>query len=158
MTNEPELALTLQVACNSDAVPDQSKINGWARAALGDAPGGDLTVRIVDQTESQQLNAEYRDKDKPTNVLSFPFQAPEGLPDGAVDPELGDLVICAEVVEREAHEQGKPAEAHWAHMIIHGVLHLLGHDHLQEEEAEIMEALETKIMADLGFADPYQPS
>ncbi|MGL5337628.1 MAG: rRNA maturation RNase YbeY, partial [Aeromonas veronii] len=93
----------------------------------------------------------YRGKDKPTNVLSFPFEAPPGLE----LPLLGDLVICRQVVEREAEEQGKPLMAHWAHMVVHGSLHLLGYDHIEDEEAEEMEALERDIMQELGFADPY---
>ena len=111
-----------------------------------------MTVRIVDEAESNELNLTYRGKDKPTNVLSFPFEAPPGLE----LPLLGDLVICRQVVEREAQEQGKPLMAHWAHMVVHGSLHLLGYDHIEDEEAEEMEALERDIMQELGFADPYQ--
>jgi probable rRNA maturation factor len=106
---------------------------------------------VVDEAESATLNAQYRGKQGPTNVLSFGFDSPPG-----VDvPLLGDLVICAPVVVREALEQGKPGQAHWAHMTIHGVLHLLGYDHQTPEQAQIMEALEIAALADLGYADPY---
>ena len=111
----------------------------------------ELTIRLVTPDESQQLNAEYRGKDKPTNVLSFPFEAPPQVP----IPLLGDLIVCVDVVEQEAAEQGKTTTAHWAHMIVHGCLHLLGYDHIKDDEAEIMEGLEREIMAQLGFSDPY---
>ena len=111
----------------------------------------EMTVRIVDEAESHDLNLTYRGKDRPTNVLSFPFECP----DEVELPLLGDLVICRQVVEREAIEQEKPLMAHWAHMIVHGSLHLLGYDHIEDDEAEEMESLETKIMQGLGFADPY---
>ena len=110
-----------------------------------------MTVRIVDEAESHDLNLTYRGKDRPTNVLSFPFECP----DEVELPLLGDLVICRQVVEREAIEQEKPLMAHWAHMIVHGSLHLLGYDHIEDDEAEEMESLETEIMQGLGFADPY---
>jgi probable rRNA maturation factor len=112
----------------------------------------ELTLRIVDASESQQLNADYRDKNKPTNVLSFPFEAPEYID----MPFLGDLVVCAIVVENEAKEQNKNISDHWAHLCIHGLLHLLGYDHIQEDEAEEMESIETSILAKLDIDDPYQ--
>ena len=112
---------------------------------------GEITIRIVDEMESQHLNHEYRGKDKPTNVLSFPFDAPPG-----VELELlGDLVICRQVVEREAKEQEKDLFAHWAHMVVHGSLHLLGYDHIQDDEAEEMEAIEISVLNALGFENPY---
>jgi probable rRNA maturation factor len=111
----------------------------------------ELTVRIVDTEESHQLNHDYRGKDKPTNVLSFPFEAPPGM---ELDL-LGDLIICRQVVEKEAEEQNKPLLAHWAHMVVHGSLHLLGYDHIEDDEAEEMESLETEIMQTMGFEDPY---
>ncbi len=136
---------------SSFAPPDEA-IRAWAAAALAGRRGeAELTVRIVGEAEIRRFNHTYRGKDAPTNVLSFPFEAPPG-----VDlPLLGDVVVCAPVVEREAREQGKAAEAHWAHMVIHGVLHLLGHDHMVEHEARRMEALEVDILAGLGFPDPY---
>ena len=108
-------------------------------------------MRIVDEAESQQLNFDYREKDKPTNVLSFPFQCPPGIE----LPLLGDLVICAQVVAREAAEQQKTVTAHWAHMVVHGCLHLLGFDHINDEDAAEMEAEEIQILQELGFANPY---
>lgn len=112
---------------------------------------GELSLSIVDNDESRELNAQYRGKDKPTNVLSFPAEFPEG-----VDVDwLGDLVVCAPVVEQEAHEQGKTLEAHWVHMTVHGTLHLLGFDHIVDAEAEEMESLETDILVKLGYPPPY---
>ena len=111
-----------------------------------------LVVRIVDESESESLNTTYRQKHQSTNVLSFPFEAPPGID----EPHLGDLVVCAPVVEREAQQQNKSLESHWAHMIVHGVLHLQGLDHQNEQEAEEMESLERQILADLGYPDPYE--
>jgi len=126
----------------------------WAEAALAAAQEHaqkDLSIRLVDAAESRSLNHQYRAKDKPTNVLSFPCE----LPDDVDVPLLGDLVICVQVVISEAEEQGKTLESHWAHMVIHGTLHLLGFDHVNEQDAELMEALESKIMASLSYPDPY---
>ena len=143
----------LQIATeNIEGLPTEEQIVQWATAAV--QPEGDeveMTVRIVDETESHELNLTYRGKDRPTNVLSFPFECP----DEVELPLLGDLVICRQVVEREAAEQEKALMAHWAHMIVHGSLHLLGYDHIEDDEAEEMESLETEIMQSLGFADPY---
>lgn len=111
----------------------------------------ELSVRIVDEDESQALNLQYRGKDKPTNVLSFPCE----LPDGVELPLLGDLVICAQVVAKEALEQGKVLHAHWAHMVVHGTLHLLGYDHIEDGEAEEMEAIEIQVLLELGYPNPY---
>ena len=118
-----------------------------------------LSLAFVDKKTSKTLNKKYRGKDYPTNVLSFPFELPEGMPE-QMRAELGegiigDIAICAPVVEREAKDQGKTAEAHWAHMVIHGVLHLLGHDHVEDAGAEIMEALEIRALAELGYPNPY---
>lgn len=112
----------------------------------------EVTLRIVDLAESQQLNSDYRNKDKPTNVLSFPFEAPEHIE----MPFLGDLVVCAAIVEQEAREQKKPVVNHWAHLCIHGLLHLLGYDHIDETEAQEMEGFETAILAKLKIDDPYK--
>lgn len=132
--------------------PSPVAIRGWVEAVLqGRRDEAELTIRIVDTDEIQRLNRNYRHQDKPTNVLSFPFEAPTG-----VDlPLLGDVVICAAVVMREAHAQGKSEQAHWAHMVVHGVLHLLGYDHMEEQEAGEMEGLEAEILQRLGIADPY---
>lgn len=146
-----EAIVDLQVEHSADNLPCKADITKWASAALRTDNDQELTVRIVDEPESQALNAEYRGKDKPTNVLSFPFEVPEFVPLQL----LGDLVICAPVVEREAKEQGKSLEAHWAHMIIHGTLHLQGYDHISESEAEEMESLEINILNNLGFNNPY---
>lgn len=152
------LYIDLQLACEDQAnLPTTQQFEHWVNHALSleantaDYPETEITIRIVDEPESQMLNATYRGKDKPTNVLSFPFEAPEGIELAL----LGDLIICRQVVEREAAEQNKPLEAHWAHLAIHGTLHLLGYDHLTEEEATEMESLETRIMHGLGFDDPY---
>ncbi|MCB1807111.1 MAG: rRNA maturation RNase YbeY, partial [Candidatus Competibacteraceae bacterium] len=115
----------------------------------------ELTIRLVDEAESSMLNESYRHKQGPTNVLSFPFEAP--IPE--IDmPLLGDIVICVPVVEHEAAEQNKPLMAHWAHLVIHGVLHLQGYDHQTETEADVMEALEVTLLDRLGFPDPYRDS
>lgn len=145
--------LDLQIAVKAPELPAEADIQRWVAAAVGDAmEEAQLTVRIVDEAEIRELNATYRGKDYPTNVLSFPFEAPPG-----VDiPLLGDIIVCAAVVAREAAEQGKPLKAHWAHMVIHGTLHLLGYDHIEEAEAEEMEGLEIRLLADLGYANPYE--
>lgn len=150
-----DLQLDLQVASASNDVPAQNDFSRWVSAALeGRRSDAELALRIVDEDEGRTLNREYRGKDYATNVLSFPADLPEDL--GL--QLLGDLVLCAPVVAREATEQRKPALAHWAHLTIHGSLHLLGFDHQQESEAEAMEALETEILARLGYPDPYQES
>lgn len=148
-----KMIIDLQIACEQESgLPTAEQIEQWATAAV--QPKSDeveMTVRIVDEAESHALNLNYRGKDRPTNVLSFPFECP----DEVELPLLGDLVICRQVVEREAQEQDKPVMAHWAHMVVHGSLHLLGYDHIEDDEAEEMESLETQIMTGLGFADPY---
>ena len=146
------IILDIQSASSSEDTPDEQSIKRWVSAALGSKAGDtELSVRIVDEHESQQLNETYRGASGPTNVLSFPFDAdiPEPL------PLIGDIVICAPVVAREAKQQNKKLKAHWAHMIIHGVLHLLGYDHQNDSDAVIMETLETEIMQKLGFPPPY---
>ena len=148
-----KMIIDLQIACEQETgLPTVEQIEQWATAAV--QPQSDeveMTERIVDEAESHELNLNYRGKDRPTNVLSFPFECP----DEVELPLLGDLVICRQVVEREAQEQEKPLMAHWAHMVVHGSLHLLGYDHIEDDEAEEMESLETQIMTELGFADPY---
>ncbi len=147
------IELDLQIVVeNDDALPSQDQFQQWLDAVIPlFQPQAEVTIRIVETDESQQLNRDYRGKDKPTNVLSFPFEAP---PEVEIDL-LGDLIICQQVVEKEANEQNKPLNAHWAHMVIHGSLHLLGYDHMEDEEAEEMESIETEIMQKLGFDDPY---
>jgi len=147
------LELDLQIASEATGLPGAAELSRWAQAALRDErASAELTIRIVDEPESQALNRDYRGKDKPTNVLSFPFEAPPGVPSEL----LGDLVICAPVVAAEAAEQGKPLAAHWAHMVVHGVLHLLGYDHMDDDEAEVMEGLEVQILQGLGVPNPYE--
>ncbi|MEZ8195982.1 MULTISPECIES: rRNA maturation RNase YbeY [Vibrio] len=147
------IELDLQLAVeNESGLPSEKDIQGWLDKTITQfQPQAELTVRIVDEQESHQLNYDYRGKDKPTNVLSFPFEAPPGI---EIDL-LGDLIICRQVVEKEAEEQSKPLLAHWAHMVVHGSLHLLGYDHIENDEAEEMESLETEIMQSMGYDDPY---
>ncbi len=146
------IILDLQQASSATDLPTEAELQRVLNAAVTPFQAdAEVTIRIVDEAESQQLNFDYREKDKPTNVLSFPFQCPPGIE----LPLLGDLVICAQVVAREAAEQGKTLQAHWAHMVVHGSLHLLGFDHINEEDAEEMEAEEIQILHDLGFPNPY---
>jgi probable rRNA maturation factor len=143
----------VQNASRNTGVPERSDLERWARHALAADVRGELTVRIVDESESAELNRRYRGKQGATNVLSFEAEAP---PEGAAELlPFGDIVICAEVVEREAREQGKPAAAHWAHMVVHGALHLQGYDHETARDAGIMENRERALLAELGFPDPY---
>jgi probable rRNA maturation factor len=147
------LELEVQYAVDSSGVPGKEDFVSWARAALSDIDQGvEMVVRIVDEPESRDLNSRYRGKDKPTNVLSFPFEAPPEIDSS----HLGDLVICAPVVRREAREQCKQELDHWAHMVVHGILHLRGFDHETDEEAQAMEALEKQILSRLGIQDPYR--
>ncbi len=151
-----QVAIDLQFALDNPdpALPDEATITTWAHAALSAARheiDSEITVRFVESAEIQTLNREYRHIDKPTNILSFPFECP---PEVQL-PLLGDLIICPEVLHREAAEQGKSVTEHCAHLIVHGCLHLLGYDHITDDEAAVMEALETQIVMTLGFADPY---
>jgi probable rRNA maturation factor len=148
--------IDIETNTGSQHLPAVAALETWITAALKsqELVEAEVSIYIVDEAESQELNAQYRGKDKPTNVLSFPADIPEEV--GI--PLLGDLVVCAPVVEREAQEQGKTLEAHWAHMLVHGSLHLLGFDHINDDEAETMEALETEIITGLGFPAPYQDS
>jgi probable rRNA maturation factor len=150
-----ELDLQNALQQQPPGLPAEVDFERWVAAALhGSGAARDetqLTIRLVDEAEITELNATYRHQDKATNVLSFPFEAPPG-----VDiPLLGDIIICAAVVAREADEQGKPLKAHWAHMVIHGTLHLLGYDHIDDAEAELMEGLEIALLSGLGYANPY---
>jgi probable rRNA maturation factor len=148
------LAVTVQDAAGEAGTPSARKLRAWAQSALGKRARGELTLRIVDETESAALNLRYRGKRGATNVLSFSPELPR-LDFGAEPKPLGDLVICAAVVQREARQQGKAPAAHWAHMVIHGVLHLKGYDHELPAEAARMESRERKLLAALGFPDPY---
>lgn len=143
--------IAVQNATSITPVPSDQQFEQWASAALREHGDAELLIRLVDRQESRQLNARYRHRNTTTNVLSFPADLPEELGLAL----LGDIIICAPVVAEEARDQDKTAEAHWAHLTIHGILHLLGHDHQAEEEASEMEALETRILQSLGFPGPY---
>ena len=144
--------IDIQVACTSEEPPDEDSIRRWVDAAIRDErETTELSVRIVEKQESQTLNEQYRGARGATNVLSFPFEAP--IPEPL--PLIGDVVICAPVVVDEAKQQQKSLEAHWAHMTIHGVLHLLGYNHHNEHDAFVMESLETDILQGLGYPAPY---
>ncbi|MBB6342279.1 putative rRNA maturation factor [Pseudomonas fluvialis] len=153
------IELDLQLATEASDLPAEAQLRRWVELALRQRTAdSELTIRLVDAEEGQELNRTYRHKDYATNVLSFPAEVPDG-PDGEplLDiPLLGDLVICVPVVEHEAREQNKALEAHWAHLVIHGCLHLLGYDHIDDEEAEEMEGLERQLLAELGYPDPYR--
>ena len=146
------IILDLQIACDNQNLPSEADFTRWLKTALAsEKTNAEVTIRLVDIEESQQLNHQYRDKNKPTNVLSFEFDAP---PMVELD-FLGDLIICKQVIEKEALEQNKPLLHHWAHMVVHGSLHLLGYDHIEEDEAVAMETLETQLLAKLAIDDPY---
>ena len=151
------VAVTVQNAARGAAPPSAAELKRWLLSALTPKVRGELTVRIVDEHESAELNARYRGKTGPTNVLSFAAEAAEAVAAAGGEELLpyGDVVICAAVVEREAREQGKPLAAHWAHMVVHGALHLQGYDHENVRDAGIMEARERALLANLGFPDPY---
>lgn len=148
--------LTLQLASAEPSAPSAEQLLRWAQAALGSTleptPGpAAITIRVADEAEMQALNKAWRKIDAPTNALAFPLSGGAGAPSGLA----GDVVACAPVVKREAAAQGKTLAAHWAHVIIHGVLHLMGYDHVKEQDAIAMEAKEIAILKNLGFPDPY---
>ena len=157
-----------------DDVPDTARLQRWAQAAYLKQTPAIVSMYIAGSDEIQQLNRQYRDKDRPTNVLSFPMSTDDAWPEPGMAPAmeespvnnddedqqanmdlLGDIALCAEVIRREAEQQHKSLDAHWAHMVVHGMLHLQGYDHIDETEAEQMEQLETSILAEFGIADPY---
>ena len=148
--------LEVQRATTLASVPIDDQFQLWVDAALaGKSNQFSLSIRILDEDEAQRFNRDYRNKDYATNVLSFPAELPEGLPAEITQSQIGDLLICAPVVVHEAAEQRRSETDHWAHLTVHGVLHLLGYDHEHEDEAGVMESLETEILAGLGIADPY---
>ncbi len=148
------MQVEVQIASDAEDVPSSGELVRWVRGAASVPRGGrwECTLRVVDEAEGAMLNERYRAGRGATNVLAFPFEAPPGIS----LPLLGDVVVCAPVVRREAREHELEARAHWAHLVVHGVLHLLGHDHHFEEEAARMRAEETRILSTLGFADPYR--
>ncbi len=148
-----KLRVTVQRATRLRKLPADADFTRWVRAVLKGRGAAELVIRIVDAAESRRLNRRWRGKDRATNVLSFPA----GLPTGVPLPLLGDLVMCAPLVVREAAEQGKSPAAHWAHLTVHGSLHLLGYDHENEAQAAVMESLEAAILGTLDFPDPYAP-
>ena len=149
-----KVIVDLQVATEQANVPSLAQFEQWVSAALPDTlPQVELTIRLVDTAEGTYLNETYRHKIGPTNILSFPFEYEED--DGLPIPLLGDLVICVPVMVAEAKAQDKSLEFHWAHLVIHGTLHLLGYDHIQEQEAVVMEDLECSILQTLGYPNPY---
>ena len=155
MNADLKSSVEVQVASSLNGIPKESEFEGWALAAMGALDtNAQLCVRIVDEAEGTALNETYRGRSGPTNVLSFSFDATQCTE----PPLLGDVIICAPIVESEAQTQSKSTTAHYAHMVVHGTLHLLGHDHETESEAALMEALECDIITDLGFADPYATS
>ncbi|MGO1534177.1 MAG: rRNA maturation RNase YbeY [Halomonas sp.] len=149
-----DIVIDRQAAINEPLLPSLTQLTHWVGCVFAHHPDDqrrEVTIRFVDEQEGQALNRDYRGKDKTTNVLSFPFESPPG-----VDfPLLGDLVICHAVVANEASEQDKPLEHHYAHMVVHGILHLMGYDHIDDEEAEEMEQFERELLAELNISDPY---
>jgi len=153
VNGEGQKRIDVQYAVSGDGIPVAEVIRQWAGKVLQEQSGfAELTVRIVDEAEITALNRQFRGKDGATNVLSFPY---EGMP-GVTSDLLGDVVVCAPVVANESVAQNKPLEAHWAHIVVHGVLHLLGYDHTQDDEAHRMEACEAGLLASLGYPDPYE--
>jgi probable rRNA maturation factor len=158
-----QLDVTVQFATRRTGVPHATSLAKWANLAFNASQARKpasmpLTIRIIGAAESRVLNRTWRGKDKPTNVLSFPADSTVAMPPAVHSQEqlpLGDLAICAPVVAREAREQGKDPRAHWAHMVVHGVLHLLGYDHENDRDADVMESREVKILAEFGYANPY---
>ena len=165
------LVIELQNPCEYRDIPSLEQLSAWANAAYQNKDETDeessVVIRVVDEQESAELNGDYRGKDYATNVLSFPFEMPsaellaeygieaDGVFDELEEDHLGDLVICEPVLQKEAAEQHKSLEQHWVHLLVHGILHLQGYDHISDEEAEIMETLEVEILGKLGFDNPY---
>lgn len=145
MSSKPRLDMTVQYASDSHNLPSEKQFRKWARATL--RVDTEATLRIVDEEEGRMLNRDYRGKDYATNVLTFPLTEEPWL--------IGDIILCAPVVEKEAREQGTSLEAHYAHLTIHGILHMHGYDHEEEAQAELMESIESATMMQLGYADPY---
>lgn len=145
MSNHPQLWMNIQIASEMAGIPSPAQFKKWARKAL--RVNSEITLRIVDEEEGRMLNLEYRGKDYATNVLTFPLMEEPFI--------MADIVICAPVVAKEAQAQHKTLEAHFAHLMVHGILHAHGYDHEVPEQAELMESVETQTLTNLGYADPY---
>jgi len=144
--------VSLQLISRLSSIPKRHYFTRWVNSVTANKlPNTEINIRIVGEKESALLNKNYRGKNKPTNVLSFPFEVPPEI----ISPLLGDLVICAPVIAKEAKAQEKPILAHWAHMVIHGTLHLLGYDHEKKKDAAVMEKIEIQLLKKLGYANPY---
>lgn len=150
-SDQAAAGVAIQRETESESLPDDEDIRRFAAVALSDLEEPVLSLRVVDEAEGRELNHRWRGRDKATNVLSFPAD----LPPGTGINLLGDIVICAPVLEREAAEQGKPVRAHFAHLLVHGILHLRGFDHISDRQAREMESREIQLLADLGFGNPY---
>lgn len=150
-SDQAAAGVAIQRETESESLPDDEDIRRFAAVALSDLEEPVLSLRVVDEAEGRELNHRWRGRDKATNVLSFPAD----LPPGTGINLLGDIVICAPVLEREAAEQGKPVQAHFAHLLVHGILHLRGFDHISEQQAREMESREIQLLADLGLGNPY---
>lgn len=151
------MRVDVQIASDNQALPETAALIKWVELATQQRSLAEVVIRVVDEDESAELNETYRQKKGPTNVLSFPFEMPPELPDDAIsDDILGDLVICAPVVVKEAKEQGKAVLSHWAHMVVHGCLHLQGYDHINECDAQAMEAIEIDLLSRIGINNPYE--
>ncbi len=163
MRESGSVSVELQVACQVDSIPTKAEVQTWLEQAFQAGSQGtsrqcEVAVRVVDEEESRKLNKQFRQQDKATNVLAFPAGSPDsftGLPEDEIRP-LGDLVICGPLVEEEAEQQGKTPASHWGHLLVHGMLHLLGYDHQTSSQAAEMEAMEKQLLADRGFEDPYR--
>lgn len=155
--SDKNVIIDLQLACGAGNLPSEQQFLQWVELAVQNSDNTEVVIRIVDELESEQLNTEYRQKKSATNILSFPFELPEGLPQGALEHvPLGDLIVCASIVAKEAKEQHKPLLSHWAHMIIHGCLHLQGYDHVDAKDATLMESIEVKLLQKIHINNPYQ--
>ncbi|MDT8438931.1 MAG: rRNA maturation RNase YbeY [Wenzhouxiangellaceae bacterium] len=149
------MSVEIQRELMAEDLPADAELVAWVEAALADPHDAEICIRIVDEAEGRALNRQWRGKDYATNVLSFPGEAPPGLPPGEMAALAGDIVLCAPVIAREAAAQGKPSTHHWTHLVVHGVLHLRGYDHIHADAAVAMEQTECRILAELGVPDPY---
>lgn len=150
-TKEKRIKITLQTIASNTYIPSRYFLQRWVNKALSKQVSNQINIRLVSKKESAELNSRYRHKKGPTNILSFPFEPPPGISSAF----LGDLVVCAALVNQQAKQQAKTRLAHWAHLIIHGCLHLIGYDHIHEKDANKMEALEIQLLKELGYENPY---